>query len=227
MSDRSLTTACIHYAAWLGVMLNRHASGKRLIPRIKDSECVERDAAAMGIQMWGRSGTADEMPIYEPAIDALLRRVLDAGKGWRHEDELHGVLLSYCPTTPAADIVDELIARNDAHTVCLLGHCRLSDRHLWMLGGQVEEAATTLAIRRYVNNEYSADQFEEVLHSFSENDMMFKNLPQYTPSSEEKARTLVRLVSAYPKHIAILEARKYHHPLFRDAVSGQDHDFDA
>jgi hypothetical protein len=42
----------------------------------------------------------------------------------------------------------------------------LPDRLLWELADVVDESLLTLGKRRYINEEYSADEFEEVLYAF-------------------------------------------------------------
>ena len=126
-----------------------------------------------------------------PDVADALRQLHTWAKGRDGEYELWDTLL--CCYIPPDDIIDDLLRRELC--VLSLGHMALADRWLWKLSDHVEEAKLTLALRRYINPAWSADQSEEVIYAFRESSWMMETLAGHEGSSLEKGMRFLHYVS--------------------------------
>lgn len=223
MKQTELCTAQIAYAAWLGALLERHARGRRMLARPRDHAAVEADAASFGVNwrahvFYGFEDWQRCEPIHHPLLDDLTRRVITAARGWRYEDDFCHEVLSRSPTTPPADIVNQLIDR-DSSTVTLLGHLRHDDPVQWRLADLVPEAAQNLAIRRYGNPKYEVHRLEEVLYHFRTWSDVLGCMRSYAPSSADKADLLIKYITAHPDAQQLFMRHKRDHEAYHEAIA--------
>lgn len=134
-----------------------------------------------------------EVPPASPIIDAQLRRLehLVMGKPW--EETFWNNVLRGVWTAIPDDVVAPLINRGVA--ILTLGHLSLSDRMLFRLIDEVDEALLTLAKRRYIHDRYDADAFEEVLYAAPRHEWMLSSLIMLEPSHVEKAQRLATYIA--------------------------------
>jgi len=132
----------------------------------------------------------------DPVRAELFKRIHCGMKGHEFEEEFWSDLLSASPTPPPLPVVRDLIARDIE--VVLIGHFLLPDSILWDLAERVDESLLTLGKRRYINDEFSADQFEEVLYAFPTHHWLLKSLTYEEPSDNEKVARLVSYISRLP-----------------------------
>ncbi len=133
-----------------------------------------------------------DVPPSSVVIDRLMRRIHAAVKGQPWEETFWDNVLPRISTAIADDVAADLLERGVS--VMVLGHQALSDRMLFRLVDEVEEALLTLAKRRYVLERYSPDQFEEVLYAGKDSAWVLTELIMFEPSTAEKAKRLVAYV---------------------------------
>lgn len=184
------------FAAWLAVLLDRMRTNQLPIACLDNPDSNEDQAAIADRALIYDSNSSSLFDVWhgvmgsEPSavVDGLLYQVARAVRGKMWEARFWSCVFSVVPTRFPDRIAEDLIERDI--NVDHLGHLQLSDRLLWRLSDDVPEALATLAIRRYVDSEYDADAFEEVLHAFPQEESMFRAVIYYQPSSQDKADRL-------------------------------------
>lgn len=182
----------ISNAAWLGAIIDRIESGQPALQFGDENAMASDRKRFIASDIPRKNDNWKEAPC-DPARGQLFDRILHASKNQSWERSLWNELLSYSPTPPPVGVVRDLLSREIA--VELLGHLPLPDAVLWELSDKVPEALLTLGKRRYLNNEFNADQFYEVLSSFSTNEWLLSSLVALETPSVEKCRRLVEIVA--------------------------------
>ena len=188
-------------AAWLAVMIDRLNRGELPFAGVDDrsadhwKQCSEDQAAVAAVlDDYGPfQQVAWDVPPASSLIDAQLCKLerLVRGKAW--EETLWNNVLRGVWTAIPDGVAESLIDRGVA--ILTLGHMPLSDRMLFRLIDEVVEALLTLAKRRYVNDRYTPDQFEEVLHAGRKSEWMLRSLVMLEPSHVEKAERLAAYIA--------------------------------
>lgn len=199
-------------AAWLAVMIDRLNRGELPFAGVEDrsadhwGQCSEDQAAVAA--MLDDFGTLQQatwdVPPASPLIDAQLRRLERLVRDQAWEETLWDNVLRGVWTAIPDDVAESLIDRRIA--ILTLGHLPLSDRMLFRLMDEVVEALLTLAKRRYINDRYTPDQFEEVLHAGRDNEWMLRSVVMLEPSHVEKARRLAECVASRRPPLRLPEA---------------------
>ncbi len=201
----------ISYAAWLGAIIERLDNGIMPLP-LEDHTAIERDRERF-VSRAPCEPTAHDFTWREsacdPALAHLFERIHAASKEKAWEDELWGALLGCASLPPPVHIVRDLLSRDIQ--VTLIGHLCLPDALLWELADKVDESLLTLGKRRYINSEFTADQFEEVLCAFPTHHWLLRSLCGEEPSDQEKARRLIDYVSRHPDREGLI---KFQSPTF-------------
>ena len=189
-------------AAWLAVMIDRLNRGEPPFAGVEDrsadhwKQCSEDQAAvAASLDEYCQLQQVTwEMPPASQVIDAQLLRLerLVRGKPWEEtfwDNVLRGVW-----TAIPDDVAGRLIDRGVA--ILTLGHLSLSDKVLFRLMDEVNEALLTLAKRRYIHDRYDVDAFEEVLYAAPHDQWMLSSLIMLEPSIVEKAERLAAYIAS-------------------------------
>ncbi|MGD1917194.1 MAG: hypothetical protein ACFCBV_13545 [Phycisphaerales bacterium] len=134
-----------------------------------------------------------DVPPSSVVVDRLLARILVAVRGQAWEETFWDHVLPRIATAIHDTIASDLLERGVS--VTLLGHQPLSDRLLFRMIDEVDEALLTLAKRRYLHGKYTPDQFEEVLYAGRRSTWMFHSLMGLRPSHDGKAERLALYVS--------------------------------
>lgn len=193
-ADVELSEREIAYIAWLGAVLDRLERGIHPPISFDESE-FNADVQVFGVTNHNPTPRDfDLRPRVHPAVDRILLAIHGAVANESWEAQFWECLPLLF--TPPDEIVADLVRRDIA--VEALGHCRLHDAMLWSLAGRVDEALLTLAKRRYVHDEYTADDFEEVLHAYSSHEWMLGSLSGLPASDDEKINRLIRYIAAHP-----------------------------
>lgn len=144
-------------AAWLAVVLERLDNGQLPFTGVDDpeadywSQCQREQERIAGHSLVPASYHDffwDEQPA-SPLVDSLLRRLQAAVMGQPWEETFWDQVLTSVYTAIPDDIASDLLERGVS--VMLLGHQPLSDRVLFRLVDEVDEALLTLAKRRYIH----------------------------------------------------------------------------
>lgn len=88
------------------------------------------------------------------------------------------------------DLVDYFIAQGIA--LDMLAHLPLSDKYLWILAEQVEEALITLGKRHYLSDAYTTEEFVVLLEKASKNYWLWSSLLSVKSNNTSKRKSLVK-----------------------------------
>ncbi len=130
-------------------------------------------------------------PPQSDVVDGMMETVAQLVRGSSWESEFWMYVLRCCPCVIPSRLVEDLIARDIE--VVMLGHLSLRDRDLWKLF-EVDEAALTLAIRRYMYTDYDCDDFEEVVSNCVNRSWVIQTLASYKASDRKKLHVLASIV---------------------------------
>lgn len=185
-------------AAWLGAIVDRLRRGAAPLPETWQE--IQSDLTS-----FGSARSSDDKPLpatyaHAPCPPELVSLMLELHRRLiRRSDERHvwNTVLEEAGFCPPDEVIEDLLAR-DVDTV-YLGHLPLPDRLLWRFAEHVDEALLTLAKRRFVDDFYSADQFEEVLHSFPSHEWTLESLASMATASSPKTAVVARYVVEHPQ----------------------------
>lgn len=130
-------------------------------------------------------------PPQSDVVDGMIETVAQLVRGSSWESEFWMYVLRSCPCVIPSRLVEDLIARDIE--VVMLGHLSLRDRDLWNLF-EVDEAALTLAIRRYLYTDYDCYDFEEVVSNCVNRSWVIQTLASYQASDRKKLLVLANIV---------------------------------
>lgn len=189
--ERSVLTA-----AWLGVVIDRLERGVAPWPRVHEIEgndgSIDLDryvgktlfTSPREDRHWGR--------VYTPAFEPLYDRLHALLRGKPKEEEIWGAVLVYGEPLPSETVLKDLVDRFPQSSLeCSIGHFPTSDKFLWFMSDKVDEALLTLGKRRWLNERYTADQVEEVLHSFPNHEWLLHSLAKEPPTDAAKLAVLL------------------------------------
>ncbi len=158
------------------------------IERALHSLLVFDKATQSGAQSKARSFMP---PPQSDVVEGMMETVAHLVRGSCWESEFWLYVLPCCPCVIPSRLIEDLIARDVE--VVMLAHLCLRDKDLWKLF-EIDEAALTLAIRRYIHTEYNSDEFEEVVSNCVKRSWVTQTLASYQASGHEKLIVLANTI---------------------------------